>query len=149
MRVQAEAKLILVEIPDTIPEIVARFQKTRREWRSFARHHAQEERQTFLRRIAIAQAEAEPNPKITTNKNLKQLQTQEEQRHTSRNIKFVLGGISSGGVTSVQYKNLTGTIVEAKSREDMESAIIHSNEKILRQAHGTPFMHPPLAREVG
>jgi hypothetical protein len=30
----------------------------------------------------------------------------------------------------------------------MEAAIIHSNKKKLRQAHGTPFMKSPLAEEV-
>jgi hypothetical protein len=85
----------MVEISDTIPEIVVRFQKTIREWRSFTRHHAQEERRTFIERLAIAQAEAEPNPKITTNKKLKQLKPQEEQRRTSRNVKFALGGSQS------------------------------------------------------
>jgi hypothetical protein len=45
---------------------------------------------------------------------------------------------------------MSGNIVEANSREDtMEAAIIHSNEKKLRQAHATPFMQPPLAEEVG
>jgi hypothetical protein len=34
----------------------------------------------FLELLAVVQAEAGPNPKITTKKNLKQPQTQEKQR---------------------------------------------------------------------
>jgi hypothetical protein len=39
-RVQAEARMISVDIPDPIQAIVAIFQQTRREWCAFAKHHA-------------------------------------------------------------------------------------------------------------
>jgi hypothetical protein len=79
---------------------------------------------------------------------LNKLRRQENQCWTASSIKFSLRFFQEE-VPTVTYKNGTGHILEAASKEEMEEVVTVSNKWKILQAQNIYFMQEMLESEVG
>ena len=112
---------------------------------SKAKKNAQEIRRKFMTEQINAMAN-ETGIKIETIR--KQLYEREQQRITSRNIKYTLKKIQGGGVTRVEVPRGDNKVEIVTTKEEIERECMIENEKKYRQTSNTPCMQGQLQRDL-
>ena len=119
--------------------------KAREEYIQFKKE-AKQSHKTFLWDLAEAVGKQSDVKKSTV---YKQILHREEQRETSRRIKFILGKNVKGGIKRVEVINADGETVELLSKSEIEQACLQENERKYRQTESTPCMLNPLRTLLG
>jgi hypothetical protein len=103
-------------------------------------------RKTSLEKRAEAIA-AQGNQKKATV--LRCIREREKQRNTAHKIRYLRGKVNTGSTTMVTVHDEAGNRFDLTSKEDIEQAIMKSNEEKYRQSSHTPFYQFPLVNEFG
>jgi len=69
-------------------------------------------------------------------------------RNSYRRIRAIKQQSLGRSITAVKYSSPSGTVL-ATSRSDVEAALSHTLQACFKGAHGSPFLHAPLAPLVG
>jgi hypothetical protein len=78
---------------------------------------------------------------------IKGIRQREKQRHTARKIRYLSWKVNNGSTTMVSVHNDLGQCIDLTNKEDIEQAIMKSNDTKYRQSSQTPFFQFPLASE--
>mmetsp|Transcript_17875 Transcript_17875/g.27358 ORF Transcript_17875/g.27358 Transcript_17875/m.27358 type:complete len:109 (+) Transcript_17875:149-475(+) len=87
--------------------------------------------------------------KSTQATQLKALQNRERQRITARKINLVRQKLHKSGISMLESTDDHGNPKTQFNKEDIEHAIMASNQKKFKKAHNTPFLQQPLLDKVG
>jgi hypothetical protein len=79
----------------------------------------------------------------------RQLILREQQRSSTRKIKYTLGKVQGGGVTRIEVINDNGGIDEIITKEGIEKACMLENDLKFQQTSNTPMMKGALAQDLG
>ena len=137
-----------LHIPDYLPtrtEISRELRIARHKYRE-AKENGRKNRNTFLESLAQAKSNNDEEKAAAF---LTRLLEREEQRESSRRIKYVTGKLSN---TSCSYVDVTapdGTVSQINSQRELESAIIRENVRKYSQAHSCPLLHGTLRQDIG
>jgi hypothetical protein len=99
-----------------------------------------------MERLAEAIAEQGNQKKASIIKGIRQ---REQQRRSARKIRYLSGKVNNGSTTMVSVFNDRGHRIDLTNKEDIEQAIMKSNETKYRQSSHTPFFQFPLASDFG
>jgi hypothetical protein len=96
----------------------------------------------------LAEALAEAS-KMSKENVIKLIRQREKQRFTARKIKFLRGKLSGGSTTMVTIQQEDGTHKDITGKNNIEEAIMASNNLKFQQSFHTAFMQSPLREEFG
>ena len=107
---------------------------------------AKQLRMNALEELATALAD---QGNVSQEKMLKALREREQQRVTTRKVRFIQGKIRTGSTTMVTVTDADGKKIDITDQQEIERAILDSNHRKFTQSSTTPFYQTPLKEEFG